>query len=71
MFGSNFTEGGGKHPPPSAAPGRKSPVLLGLNFLQGVYVSRILAVSSNGRARKMQIKVPKELTHGPFAGNHS
>ena len=29
MSGSNFTEGGGKQPP-SAVPGEKSPVLLGL-----------------------------------------
>ena len=31
MFGSNRTEGGGKHPP-SVAPGGKSPVLLGLSY---------------------------------------
>ena len=30
MSGSNFAEGGGQHPPPSAVPGAKSQVLLGL-----------------------------------------
>ena len=30
MSGSNFTEEVGKYPPPSAVPGEKSPVLLGL-----------------------------------------
>ena len=32
MSGSNLTWGG-KHPPPSAAPGGKSPVLLGLMMI--------------------------------------
>ena len=31
MSGTNLTEGGRKHPPPSAAPGGRSPVLLGLS----------------------------------------
>ena len=33
MSGSDFTEGGGKHPPPSALSGPKSPVLLGLRCI--------------------------------------
>ena len=35
MSGSNFTEGVENNPPSSAAPGGKSPVLLGLKLPQG------------------------------------
>ena len=37
MSGSNFTEGGGGNTPlPSAAPGEKSPVLLGLTIIHWI-----------------------------------
>ena len=45
MSGSNLTEGGGKHPP-SAAPGGKSLVLLGLNEIYRLTV-RGMVFSSN------------------------
>ena len=40
MFGFNFTEGGGKHPPPhpQCCTGRKSPVLLGLTYIYTYHI---------------------------------
>ena len=54
MSGSNFTVGGGN--PPSAAPGGKSPVLLGLNrerFYFQVHVSDFKVKAFNPGQRIM------------------
>ena len=58
MSGPNLTEGGGKHPP-SAAPGEKCPVLLGLN--------QISNFSSNSQMA-FYLESLSSMVHFPF--NH-